>query len=45
VANTHGRAKYLAMKALRRHPWQADPAYGSDLPGDVPAPAELAGVG
>ncbi len=35
VANTHGRSKYLAMKALRRHPWQSDPAYGSDLPDHV----------
>ena len=39
VANTHGRAKYLAMKALHRHPWQSDPAYGRDLPDDVPANA------
>ena len=22
VGNTHGRVKYEAMKALRRHPWQ-----------------------
>ena len=29
VANVHGRSKYLAMKALRRHPWQHDPAYGA----------------
>ena len=45
VANTHGRTKYLAMKTLRRHPWQSDPAYGADLPDSLPAPAELAGVG
>ncbi len=37
VANLHGRSKYLAMKALRRHPWQHDPAYGSDLPDRIPA--------
>ena len=42
VANAHGRAKYLAMKAMHRHPWQDDPAYGADLPDSVPAPAEPA---
>ena len=43
VANAHGRAKYLAMKAMRRHPWQYDPAYGADLPDTSPLPA-AAGV-
>jgi hypothetical protein len=44
VANAHGRSKYLAMRALGSHPWQDDPAYGRDLPDDVPAPREPAGV-
>jgi predicted amidohydrolase len=32
ICNTSGRAKYLAMKALGRHPWQAADYHGSDLP-------------
>ena len=40
VANTHGRAKYLAMKALHRHPWQADPAYGQRPAGRHPGRAD-----
>ncbi len=38
--NTRGRVQYLARRALGRHPFQHDPAYGSDLPADVPAAAE-----
>ena len=37
VANAHGRSKYLAMKALHRHPWQHDPAYGQRPAGSTSA--------
>ncbi len=36
VGNLHGRTKYLAMKRLRMHAWQADGPH-PDLPGHVPA--------
>ncbi len=38
--NLHGAARYRAMRLLRRHPWQAEPAV--DLPDELPAgdPAE-----
>ena len=35
--NARGRAHYLLKHRLGRHPFQRDPAYGSDLPDDVPA--------
>jgi predicted amidohydrolase len=35
AGNAHGAAKYRAMKALRRHPWQHAPGYGEDLPDRV----------
>jgi predicted amidohydrolase len=33
ATNTHGKIKYRAMRALRRHPWQRWP--GGDLPNEI----------
>jgi hypothetical protein len=37
--NARGRLHYVTKKALHRHPFQHDPAYGRDLPYDLPAAA------
>ena len=39
-----GGSKYLAKHALRRHPWQDDPAYGRRPPRRHSPPGEPAGV-
>jgi len=36
--NTRGRLRYRTDHALGRHPFQRDPAYGRDLPGEIPPP-------
>jgi predicted amidohydrolase len=38
--NARGRLHYVTKKALHRHPFQHDPAYGRDLPYDIPAAAD-----
>jgi hypothetical protein len=38
LGNAHGAAKYRAMRALGRHPWQHAPGYGEDVPDRIPAP-------
>ena len=38
--NARGRLHYVTKKALHRHPFQHDPAYGRDLPYDIPATAD-----
>lgn len=37
IENTRGRALYRLRHARNAHPFQHDPAYGRDLPDDVPA--------